>query len=289
MEAAGALRRSSISTYLESIGDARALALANLLDRRRPHRSGRGAALRHARRAELPPRRDRHRQPHPARRLLARDGRGRLQRVGAAALLRGRLGLDPADRHRRVRPALGLGRRRRRHGAGRLPARGRAEQPPRRHRRRGPGRGQPDAALVLAGGPRLRALRPAHRALAALLRPRPGARPSPRLDRLGRSPRPSPSPPTTSPPSRSPPRRSGCCAAGAGKAAAPSRASGSSSARACCWRRCWSTRRPSPTPNGSATSASGTGSGRPASPSPWARPATSSPGPSTRCWRSFPA
>ena len=33
--------------------------------------------------------------------------------------------------------------------------------------------------------------------------------------------------------------------------------------RACCWRRWSSTRRPSPTPNGSATSASGTASGRP--------------------------
>ena len=56
----------------------------------------RGAALRHARRAELPPRRDRHRQPHPPRRLLARDGRGRLQRVGAAALLRAAPGPGPS-------------------------------------------------------------------------------------------------------------------------------------------------------------------------------------------------
>ena len=83
----------------------------------------RGAALRDARRPELPPRRDRHRQPHPARRLRPRDGRGRLQRVGAAALLRAGLGLDPGDRHRRVRAALALGRGRGRDRPGRLPAR----------------------------------------------------------------------------------------------------------------------------------------------------------------------
>ena len=83
----------------------------------------RGAALRHPRRPVLPPRRDRHRQPHPARRLRPRDGRGRLQRVGAAALLRARLALDAGDRHRGVRAALALGAGRGGDGAGRLPAR----------------------------------------------------------------------------------------------------------------------------------------------------------------------
>ena len=70
------------------------------------------AALRasHARRPVLPPRRDRHRQPHPPRRLRPRDERGRVQRVDAAALLRPRLALDAAGRHRRIRAALALRR-----------------------------------------------------------------------------------------------------------------------------------------------------------------------------------
>ena len=103
---AGAVRRHT----RRSLARGGAGALARLLDRRRADRAGGGAALRHARRAELPPRRGRHRQPRPPRRLRPRDGRGRLQRVGAAALLRAGLGLDPADRDRRVRAALALGR-----------------------------------------------------------------------------------------------------------------------------------------------------------------------------------
>ena len=77
-----------------------ARSLGRLLDRRRADRARRRPALRHPRGAELPPRRDRHRQPGAAGRLRPRDGRGRLLRVGAAALLRARLDLDAADRDR---------------------------------------------------------------------------------------------------------------------------------------------------------------------------------------------
>ncbi len=100
------------------------------------------------------------------------------QRVGAAALLRAGLGLDPGDRHRRVRAALALGRGGGGDGPGRLPGRPRAARPPRRADGGGAGRGQPDAALVLAGGARLRAAALLCAALAALLRARrasPGA------------------------------------------------------------------------------------------------------------------
>ena len=164
MEAAEALGRSGRFTFVEGAREWVAGALAGLLGRRRAARCSPRPALRDPRRPVLPPRRDRHRQP-PARGQLRRsDGGGRLQRVGAAALLRARLGLDAADRHRRVRPALALRRGRGRDRAGRLPARRRAPRPACRARRRGAGRGQPDAALVLAGGARLRALRPPLRA-----------------------------------------------------------------------------------------------------------------------------
>ena len=48
--------------------------LARLLDRRRPLPARRRAALRDPRRPVLPPRRDRHRRPHPRRQLRRRDG-----------------------------------------------------------------------------------------------------------------------------------------------------------------------------------------------------------------------
>ena len=166
MEAAEALGRGACPHRGDGprVGRARSRAfwiVAGLTAaRRRP-------ALRDARRPVLPPRRDRHRRPRPARQLRRRDERGRLQRVGAAALLRAGLGLDPADRDRRVRPALALGAGRGGDRPGRLPARRGAARPPRRDRRRGARRGQPDAALVLAGGARLRAAGPAD-ALSAL-------------------------------------------------------------------------------------------------------------------------
>ena len=176
--------------------------------------------------------------------------------------------------------------RRGRHGPGRLPARRRAARPPRRDRRRGPGRGQPDAALVLAGGPRLRAPRAPLHGLGALLRPRARPRRPARHRPGGASPRRSPSPPTTSPifPIAAEAvwllaRRGRDALRGLWR---------SSPSPVCCWRRWRSTRCPPATPSGSATTPSATGSGRRARPSLSARPATSSPGPSTRCWRLVP-
>ena len=92
--------------------------------------------------------------------------------------------LDPGDRDGRVRAALALGRGRGGDDPGRLPGRHRADSPAdgpisgRSSRNRpigrgcrgGAGRGQPDAALVLAGGPCLRLAGSALRGLAALLR-----------------------------------------------------------------------------------------------------------------------
>ena len=155
------------------------LALARLLDRRRALAARRRAALRDPRRPVLPPRRDRHRRPHPRRRLRRRDGRRQLQRVGAAALLRAGLGSGPSCSG----PASSAcARSRRWPGVATVPVAyligARAARPPRRDRRRGAGRGQPDAALVLAGGARLRALRPALRGLDPLLRARPRPRPA---------------------------------------------------------------------------------------------------------------
>ena len=135
-------------------------------------------------------------------------------------------------------------------GPGRLPDRARAARPPRRPDGGGAGRGQPDAALVLAGGARLRAAGPALRALAALLRARRCAAAAAATSSSGGSPPASPSPPTTSPSSRSSPRRSGCCAAAVGRAPAGHRRSSPSPAWR--WRRWRSTRCPSATPNGSA-------------------------------------
>ena len=89
--------------------------------------------------------------------------------VDAAGLLRARLGLDAAGRDRGIRPALDLGGGRGGDGAGRLPDRGRAARPARRPLGGGAGRGQPDDALVLAGGAGLRAGRALRRALGALL------------------------------------------------------------------------------------------------------------------------
>ena len=77
MEAA-TLRRGG-ATRLQSLCGCGPLALARLLDRRRADRAGGAAALRHPRRPELPPRRGRHRQPHPPRRLRPRDGSGQRQ------------------------------------------------------------------------------------------------------------------------------------------------------------------------------------------------------------------
>ena len=128
-----------------------------------------------------------------------------------------------------------------------------------------PGRGQPDAALVLAGGARLRAARPAlTRALAALLRARRSSSGRRRdFTRLGRSSRRWRWRPTTSRSSRSPSRRSGCCAAAAEDAVGGlwivavagllAGAAGDPPDVA------------TATPNGSATSRSATGSGRPGS------------------------
>ena len=162
------------------------IALARVLDRRRAHPARRRPALRDARRPVAPPRRDRHRRPHPRRRLRGGDGRRPRQRVGAAALLRAGLGLDPAGGDRRVRPALALGPRRGRHGPGRLPVRRRAPRPAGGDLRRRPRRGQPDAALVLPGGARLRAPRAPLRGLGALLRPLARARRRRDIDLVGR-------------------------------------------------------------------------------------------------------
>ena len=203
MEAA-TLGRGGPAAFAQSFAR-RPGALARLLDRRRADRAGGGAALRHPRRAGLPPRRDRHRQPGPARRLLPRDGRGRLQRVGAAALLRARLVLDAGDRDRRVRAALALGAGRGGDGPGRLPASApscAAAAP-----------GLLAAALVAVNPMLLWYSQEARayallvlllRALAALLRARPARRRSARDFVLwGRLLRPRPRAPTTSPSSRS--------------------------------------------------------------------------------------
>ena len=86
--------------------------------------------------------------------------------------------------------------------------------------RRGAGRGQPDAALVLAGGARLRAAGPLLTARRAALLRAARLRLAARrrgLDALGRRSRRSPSRPTTSRSSRSRSRRSGCCGAAAAR------------------------------------------------------------------------
>ncbi len=162
-------------------------------------------------------------------------------------------------------------------------ARRRAAQPSRRPRRRRAGRGQPDAALVLAGGPRLRALLAARRRFRSSTSSARWARAAAVTSPAGGSRRRWRWRPTTSPSSRSPPRRPGCCAAEAWCRCA---ASGSLSSPACCWRRWRSTRCRSATPSGSATRFSSTGSGRRRSPSRSGRPATSSPARCTRSWRS---
>ena len=146
-----------------------ARTLPRLLDRRRADRAGGAASLRDARRAELPPRRDRHRQPHPPRRLRPRDEPGLDRRVDAAGLLRDRLGLDAAGRDRGIRAAHRLRGGRGGDRPGRLPDRGRAARPAGRALGGGAGRGQPDDALVLAGGAGLRAGRPVRGALGPLL------------------------------------------------------------------------------------------------------------------------
>ncbi len=134
----------------------------------------------------------------------ARDGSGRLQRVGAAALLRAGLGLDPADRDRRVRPALALGRS------------------PGWRRCRSPTCSAPSCAAAAPGSlaAALVAVNPMllwysqeargyallvllDRGRRALLRPRPRARPPARLRPAGGSPRRWRSRPTTSRSSRS--------------------------------------------------------------------------------------
>ena len=155
----------------------------------------------------------------------------------------------------------------------------RAARPPRRDRRRGAGRGQPDAALVLAGGARLRALRASsRRSRRSTSSARSTAAAAPTCS-AGESSRPWRSPPITSPSSRSRSRRSGCCAAAVGDSLPGWRSSSSSAWR---WRRWRSTRPRSATPNGSPTSRSATGSGRRRRPSWPARPAKSSPGPRAR-------
>src|ERR1044072_9361651 len=91
------------------------------------------------------------------------------------------MGMGEAIRDRRARSALALGPVRGGDAASRLPDRPPARLPPRRPRTGSADRRQPDADLVLAGGPLLRAARLLRRPLAALLRagaehPR-GARP----------------------------------------------------------------------------------------------------------------
>ena len=250
--------------------------LARLLDRHRPDRAGGGAPLRHPRRAELPPRRDRHRQPRPPRRLRPRDERGLVQRVDAAGLLRRLLGLDAAGRHPRIRAARDLRRRRGGDGPGRLPDRGRAARPAGGPLGGGAGRGQPDDALVLAGGARLRAGRPLRRALGALLAAGRTERRAARLRLVGD---------LVGARDRHPllrrlpdPRRGGDAAAPAGLARRASPGWRSWPAARSRSRRWRSTRCRSATPTGSATSASATGSPKRRPPSSPARPATSSPG-----------
>ncbi len=138
MEAAEALAGSAAGNRRAALRDWVARPLERLLDRRRALAAGRRPALRDPRRPVLPPRRDRHRAAHPRRRLLPRDGRGQLQRVGAASLLRAGLALDPGDRDRRIRPALALGGCRGGDRAGRLPVRARAARTARRLRRSRP-------------------------------------------------------------------------------------------------------------------------------------------------------
>ena len=170
-------------------------------------------------------------------------------------------------------------------GAGRLPDRGRAARPPRRPLGGGAGRGQPDDALVLAGGARLRAGRPVRRALGPLLGCGPnaaarrrdfiwwgvwsgaGAR-HPLLRRLPD------------------PGRGADAAAPARAAGEPRRDRHPRRLRARRWRRWRSTRCRSGTPTGSATSPSAIAWRKRRRPSSPGRPATSSPGPSGPGWRS---
>ena len=155
------------------------------LDSGLPRRARRGDALREPRRAELPPRRGDHGRPRDPRQLHRHAERGQAQRVESAALLLPRLGLGKGVRHRRIRAALALGPLRPRHRSGRLRDRHRALEQARRADRGGPGRRQPDADLVLAGGPLLRGAGLLLRRLAALLRPRPAHRQRARSFPLG--------------------------------------------------------------------------------------------------------
>ena len=174
------------------------------------------------------------------------------------------LGLGEGVRHRRGRPALALGPVRRRHGAGRLPDRPPAGDPPRRPRPGGADRRQPDADLVLAGGALLRAaglLRRRSRCSSSCGRwTRAGGATSP----VGRWPRRWRSAATTSPSSRSGSRRSGCwwrCGRAGGSCCRRSPLSAPPA-----WRCCrWPTRRPTrPTSAGSKTAPWPNASGRPA-------------------------
>ena len=248
--------------------------LNRALGPRRADRPRRRSALRQPRRAELPPRRGDHGAAGVAGELWRNAARGQGQRVQPAPLLRPRLGLGQGVRHRRGRPALALGPVRRGHGSGRLPDRSPACVPPRRPRPGGADRRQPDADLVLAGGPLLRAAGLLRRARDLLLRAGarhgPGPRPrllgagfgagalQPLLRRLrGRD-------------------RGGLADRGAALALARGAAGGRRGRRGGTWRCCRSpTRRPTrPTSTGSKTARWPNASGRPRSPSSSAKPAT---------------
>ena len=175
----------------------------------RPHRAGRGDPLLDPGPAELPPRRGGDRGTGPRLQPVGDDAPGLDQRVDPASLLPPRLALVASVRRPRGRAALALGAVRDGHGPGRLPRRAGADRAPRRHRRRGDRRRQPDAGLVLPGRPRLRAAGPAQHRRAALLPARPAQRGC-ATSAGGRRSRRWRWPPTTSPSSRWRSRRSGC-------------------------------------------------------------------------------
>ena len=138
-----------------------------------PDRARRRDALCQPRRAELSPRRGDHRGADPARQLHRHAQGGQGLRVEPASLLHARLGLDEGLRDRRIRAALALRLFRPRDGPGRVRHRRGALQQARRPDRGHPGGGQPDADLVLAGGPLLRGPGLLLRRLSPFLRPSP--------------------------------------------------------------------------------------------------------------------
>ena len=193
---------------------------------RRPDRGWASPALRQPRPAELPPRRGDHRRAgipgsfaDMLREVKASESNPPLYYVLA-------WGWAKAFGTGEVGTALALGALRRGHDPGRLSDRPRAGEPAGRADRRGARRRQPDADLVLAGGPLLRAAGLLLRALAALLPARPATAGAAGTWRSGRWPRRSRSAATTSPSSRSRSRRPGCLVAlraGAARVCSPDR------------------------------------------------------------------